>query len=165
MGLEPIKQPQGGVDAGLFNLPPGFDSKKYAAEWVEEGQVMFKKQRQSIPETGMSADGWDVYKHTTDESKTGKRYTVVNSKNKTFVLMVRPRQVQDDVNALCGNVSKKRIQREIKGETVAGNAPADSGILPEHRLGGADGGSFEAGGGDTDFNKISQEEPSAVMST
>lgn len=156
MALELIKNPQGGVDAGIFNLPHGFDVKKWAAEWVEESQVAFKQQRQSVPDTGMSADGWEIYKH--EDSK--KPYKVVNGKDKTFVLMVRPRIIQDQVNALCGNVSKQRISREIKGETVAGNAPVDSGMLPESRLKETgEGSSFE--GGDTQLNAI----PESVITT
>lgn len=167
MALELIKQPQGAPDAGLFNLPPGFDTKKWAVEWVPEDQVVFKQQRQSIPDSGMSADGWVVYHPSVsdeEQSKKGRKEAtkVVNGKSKTFVLMVRPRIIQDQVNALCGNISKSRIVREVKGETVAGNAQSDSGILTEQRLRETqEGGSFEGGSGDVTPNEI----PSAQIET
>jgi len=160
MGLEPIKQPDGAPDFGIFNLPPDFDTKAHAAEWVEEGQIMFKQQRQSIVGTGMSADGWAIYKHN------GKTYKTTTGNKKTFVLMFRPKQLQQDVNALCGNLSKQRIKREVKGETIAGESIADSGMLPESRLRQTrEGGSFDASEGDTQMNELSNENPSAAMAT
>lgn len=160
MALEAIAGPQGTPDAGLFNLPPDFDSKKYAAEWVEESQVPFKRQRQSLPQTGFTADGWEPYK--TEGAKTA--YSVVGGNKKRYVLMVRPRAIQDQVNALFGNVSKKQIRREQKGETVAGATPQDPGMLTEQRLKSATGeGSMMGEDGDTELNRV--EEVSAVVST
>jgi len=169
MALEILKSPDGRVDAGLFNLPPGFDTKRWAVEWVEEGQVAFKQQRQTIPGANMSADGWSVYKGSeTEDKKSGKQITVVNGAGKKFVLMVRPRQLQDDVNALCGNISKGFIRRETKGETVAGAQTQDPGMLPAPRLAAVDGQQSSSGEfGDTTPNVLSsnREEPSAVQST
>src|SRR4051812_37101349 len=116
MALEVLQTPQGQSDAGLFNLPPAFDSKTLAAEWVPEDQVQFKRQRQNLPQTGMTADGWEIWR-----SEESKKPTVVKAGgNKTFVLMCRPREIQAQVNALFGNVSKQLISREIRGETAAG---------------------------------------------
>lgn len=173
MALEAIKNPGGAPDAGLFNVPPNFPIERFAVEWVEEGMRIFKEQRQYIPDSGMSADGWTVYKgverdednNITGLSIKGKPITVTTAKNKTFVLMVRPKQIQVEVNALCGNVSKKRIRREVSGETVAGNAPIDTGILTEQQLKAShEGGSFENEVGDTQMNTLGRE-PSAVQST
>lgn len=161
MGLEKVKNPGSTPDMGIFNLPPDFPATDYASEWVEDSQVIFKQQRQSIPGSNMSADGWAVYK------QNGKSVKTVSGKGKTYILMFRPRQLQADVNALCGNVSKKRIQREVKGETMAGESVVDSGMLPESRLkGSGEGGSFDSTeGGDTQMNEISSETPSAAMAT
>lgn len=162
MAIEILKQPGDAVDAGIFNLPPNFDIKKFAVEWVEEGQVPFKKQRQSLPGAGASADGWEVYKGVDGKDK---QTMTTNGAGKKFVLMVRPKQLQQDVNALLGNVSKKRITREIKGETVAGAQPQDPGMLPESRLREEKTGSSDDG--DIVMNELSSnvEQPSAAMST
>lgn len=180
MGLETLKQPTGAVDAGIFNLPPGFDTKRWAVEWVEEGMVPFKRQRQSLPGANLSADGWEVYKGESPQEEEGEEtpkkrkppgqpVTTRNGAGKKFILMVRPKQLQNDVNAVFGNVSKSFIRRETKGETVAG-APPDTipGMLPASRLDQAgqeqtDSGEF----GDVRPNVLSQpaEEPSAVQST
>lgn len=168
MAIEDIKNPDGAPDAGIFNLPPGFDTKKWAVEWVEESQVVFKQQRQPIIGTGKSADGWTIYHPPVPEGETAPKrrdaIKVVNGKSKTFVLMVRPKLIQDQVNALYGNLSKSRISREIKGETVAGQAIEDSGMLPEQRLRETgEGGTFEEG--DTKLNAIPSGEPSALART
>ena len=130
MALEPISAPSQQSDAGIFNLPPGFDKNKHAAEWVESSQVEFKKQRQVLPQTRFTADGWEPYK--VEGAKTA--FTVTAGNGKKYVLMVRPRVLQDQVNALFGNVSKDQIRREQKGDTVAGAVPQDPGMLTEQRL-------------------------------
>src|SRR5438045_990764 len=131
MGIEILKSPVGGgPDAGMFNLPPKFDQKKFAAEWVESSQVEMKRQRQVLQQAGVTADGWEVWKADPQDEPT----VVHASGNKKFVLMCRDAEVQRQVNAIFGNVSKKILAREIKGETVAGENLQDSGILPEERL-------------------------------
>ena len=160
MGLQQLKGPAGAPDAGIFNLPPGFDSQKHAAEWVEEGKVPFKQQRQSIPGANVSADGWSVYK-----GEKNKLVTTTNGAGKRFVLMVRPKQLQNDVNALCGNIGKEYLKREIRGETVAGAPLQDPGMLPESRLKEAQ---MEPtpNNDDIPLNKLSGfDEPSAEIST
>ncbi len=130
MGLELIKNPGDYPDAGIFNLPPNFPVRELASEWVEESQIPFKQQRQNLIGTGYSADGWTVWKADPKD----KRTQVTTGKAKVFVLMVRPRSLQNEINALYGNVSKQRINREVKGETVAGTQQSDSGILTEQAL-------------------------------
>jgi hypothetical protein len=158
MAIEPLAMPEQGADAGIFNLPPDFNAKRHAAEWVEETNVGLKQQRQPLPQVGATADGWEIWK---DEK--GKPLKVKAGGNRTFVLMCRSRQVQDQVNALYGNVSKKLINREVKGETAAGNAPQDPGILTEKRLKeeGIGGPSIE---GDLPLNPAPFE-PSAAVKT
>lgn len=161
MGLEVIKGPHGSatVDAGLFQLPPAFDQTVHAAEWVEEGQVPYKRQRQNLPQTGMSADGWEVWKLEPKDKAT----IVTNGSGKKFVLMCRSRLIQDQINALYGNVSKKLINREVRGETVAGEAGQDPGILTEARLKRTEGGGSMAEDSTLQLNPV--EEPSATQAT
>jgi hypothetical protein len=152
MAIEILQQPLGaGADAGMFNLPPKFDQTKLAAEWVEEGQVQMKRQRQALPQTGMSADGWEIWKAAPGDGPT----IVHTSGSRKFVLMCRDKAIQEQVNALYGNVSKKILEREIKGETVTGatGAVQDPGILTEQRLKNVLGGDF-SGGGDTQPNAV-----------
>ena len=161
MGLELIKGPLGNqvVDAGMFQLPPAFDTKIYAAEWVEEGQVQYKRQRQNLPQTGYSADGWEIWKLDPKDKAT----TVTNGSNKKFVLMCRPRLLQDKINALYGNVSKAQINREVLGETVAGGERQDPGILTEAMLKRKEGGGSLAEDSTLQLNQV--EEPTATVAT
>jgi hypothetical protein len=160
MPIEMLSMPEASVDAGLFNLPPTFDSKKFAAEWVEESSIEMKKLRQPLPQVGATADGWEIWK-----GEKGKPHTVKTGGNKTFVLMCRPRVIQDQVNALYGNVSKKFINREIKGETVAGASKQDPGILTEDRLRQNEGGASLADESTMPLNRVPIEEPSAATET
>lgn len=160
MALEVVKTPDAGVDAGIFNLPPGFDTRRHAAEWVEEGLVDFKKQRQTLPQTGMTADGWEPYR---EEGKKGNT-TVIAGNKKKYVLMVRPRVIQDQVNALFGNVSKAQIRRERKGDTVAGAPLQDPGMLTEQRLTQATGEGSQVGE-DADFSPNPVDKIGAEVST
>lgn len=115
MGLELLSSPEGQVDAGIFNLPPDFDQNKYAAEWVEEGQVGMKQQRQTLAQTGLSADGWQIWRKETKDKPT----TTHGSGNKKFILMCRPKEIQRQVNAAFGNVSKRLLNSEVAGKTNA----------------------------------------------
>lgn len=167
MGLELLREPAGtngvGPDAGMFTLPPEFDQKLYSAEWVDEGMVEMKKQRQHLPQTGgLTADGWEPFK------KAGKPVFVTISKGRKFFLMFRPKALQDQVNAAYGNVSKELLRREIRGETLTVPTPAgtlaqvqDPGMLTEARLKSEMGGMSETSEGDTQPNKV-QVAPSDV---
>jgi hypothetical protein len=155
MALELLKEPVGGIgngpDAGMFTLPPEFDQQLHAAEWVDEGQVEMKKQRQHLPQTGLTADGWELFK------KAGKPVCVSLSKGRKFYLMFRPRAVQDQVNAAYGNVSKELLRREVRGESLTspdGRQVQDPGMLTEDRLKSEIGGMSETSEGDTAPNKV-----------
>lgn len=129
MGLQVIEKPAGQPDAGLFNLPPAFDTSRFAAEWVLETQVASKSQRQVLSQTRFTADGWTVWRVNKDDPAT----TVATEAGKKYVLMCRSRKLQDQVNAVFGDVTKKQINRELQGQTAAGEAP-QKGILTEERL-------------------------------
>jgi hypothetical protein len=162
MAIEVLKTPVGGgPDAGMFNLPPEFDRTKYAAEWVESGQVEMKRQRQVLQQAGVTADGWEVWRATPESAPT----VVHASGKKEFVLMCRDAEIQRQVNAIFGNVSKAILAREIKGETIAGEGLQDPGMLGEDRLKREIGGVMESGGGDVKPNKVSTERSAAWENT
>lgn len=109
MGLQFVEMPASEPDAGMFNLPPEFDRKQHAAHWVKKGpDVQRMAQRQPVVGAqGVTSDGWQVWK----DSK-GRQAAVTTSKSGEYILMFRPKLVQDQENALYGNVSKGRMLRE-----------------------------------------------------
>lgn len=133
MAIELIKAPSATADAGMFNLPSAFDPKRHAAEWVEEGQVNFKQQRQVLPQTNKTADGWDIWRKDPTDEPTA----VYGSGKRKFILMCRSRAIQDEVNAIFGNVTKNLLNQTVAGQLVptqeglSGQAP---GILTEEQL-------------------------------
>lgn len=139
MAIEFLKREQAVTDAGIFNLPPAFDQKKWASQWTEEVQVATMQLRQPIVGAGATADGWEIWK---PEGSKGAAVKVKASNNKTYVLMCRPRVIQDQVNAIYGNISKKFMNKEISGQTVAGEVQQDPGMLTEERLKSQGGGSL-----------------------
>jgi hypothetical protein len=129
MAIEMVKQPQGFVDAGLFNLPPCFKPARWAAKWVREGAgVLHAEQRESLAGFPATADGWVVYKR-----EGGKICKVATQKDGNYILMYRPREVQDGVNAIYGNMGKQRMLAEKQGETVGGISKQE-GMLGESDL-------------------------------
>jgi hypothetical protein len=137
MAIEIIKNPDSEPNAGVFNLPPSFDRKAYVSAWVSAGgPVQAKQERQYIPGTNYSADGWTVFKDPENGHKICK---VATAKSGEFVLMMRPRAIQDAVNAICGNVGKQRMMSEKEGTTIGGQAPNDPGLLNAEQLSRVDG--------------------------
>jgi hypothetical protein len=139
MGIEMIEGPRHEVDAraaGRFTLPVGFNHKKWAPQWVKDSNVSHMTGRQYLQGIPATADGWTPY---TGEDKTRRekiREVSVEEGGKTvkYVLMVRPREVQDAVNAIYGNLGKERAAQEQNGESVAGAALQDPGMLPINRM-------------------------------
>ena len=164
MGLEIIEGPMGGNQsaAGMFTLPPTFDPRQHAGKWVEEASVPWAKQREPIVGTNLSADGWEIWKNGEEGAKS-KPTIVTDGKGRKYVLMFRSRKLQDEVNALYGNVSKKAINREVQGETVQGAAKQDAGILTEAELARQGGGGSLADESVQTLNPVST--PSAQTET
>lgn len=132
MGIQVITAPQGivGETPGPLNLPPEFDRKKHSAKWVKEGPaVAAAAEREWIPSTRMTADGWEVWRHP----ETKKPHKVALQSG-SHVLLFRSLVVQQAVNAICGNIGKERLSNERKGDTVAGAAPSDPGMLSDQSL-------------------------------
>lgn len=135
MGIQMISRPKGQPieTAGPLNLPPSFDREKYAAKWVKEGPaVAAAGEREWIPGTSMTADGWQVWR----DGKTpadGKPCRVPLASG-PHILLYRLRSVQNDVNAICGNVGKERLMSERRGETSGGVPREDPGLLSDARI-------------------------------
>lgn len=133
MGIQVIQQPLGSATnemPGPLQIPQGFDRKKYAAKWVKVGpEVQAAAEREWIPGTKMTADGWEVWR----DPKTKKPQKVALMKG-TYVLLFRDLVTQKAVNAICGNLGKERLLQERSGETVAGVVPNDPGMLNDDTL-------------------------------
>ncbi len=134
-GIRTISSSERGPNAGYFNLPPEFDAKKCAAHWAREGgEVAQRQQVQPILGTNYGSDGWEVWKYPDSNKEMRGRIHKVTLKTGTYVLMFRPKSVQDNVNAICGNVSKRHLMNEQRGATLAGQPIQDPGILTNEQL-------------------------------
>lgn len=158
MGIEIISAPQAamGETPGPLNLPPEFSRKKYAAKWVKEGpSVAAAAEREWIPGTKATADGWEVWRNS---DKKPHKVALVSG---NYVLLCRARVVQDAVNAICGNVGKSRLAQERKGETIMGAAPTDPGMLSDDRIAKV-AGREETEEGDVAMNLVPTTEDTRV---
>jgi hypothetical protein len=128
-----------------FALPATFDSVKYASKWAEEGpEVEEARQEQVISSAGMKAQGWEVFRTIDLEAtkklgeKGDKAPVLVPVKRvvgkKVFILMFRPKALQQAVNKLYANESRERLNREIVGESATVNEAGDPGILTNQDL-------------------------------
>lgn len=123
-GITPLTGPRG-ANAGLFSLPPNFDRRIYAAQWAEVGpEAEFKQQPQILQGMDLQAVGWSIWKDP--DSKKERKVTTRGAKGAgaQYVLMCRPRSVQQEVNALYGDKSKASVYRARSGESL----PAVEGI-------------------------------------
>lgn len=132
MAIEIVRMPKGmhETQAGPLSLPPWFDRRKWAAKWVKEGpEVEAAREREWLVGTeGVTADGWQP---ALDSNK--KPHKIVLSKG-TYVLLCRPQEIQQAVNAIYGNVGKERLMQERRGETTGGVPTNDPGLLSDERL-------------------------------
>lgn len=129
-GISIVTAPASEPNAGVFNLPKDFDRNTHASLWAKQGaEVEARQQREYLEGSNFSAEGWEVWK-----DKKDKICTVATRKGDVYVLMFRKRVVQDNVNAIYGDVSKRRIIAEHAGETVGGQALQDTGLLTNQTL-------------------------------
>lgn len=134
---------------GDFRLPEGFDSRNFVGSFVDEKGVLQATQRQVLANIARTADGWALWKFpdtyeeydpVTKKTKevphpnAGQTHKVTTLNGACYVLMFRDRGVQEAVNFAYGEASRSRLDAEAYGETVAGNAPDDTGVLTEERL-------------------------------
>jgi len=116
-------------NAGQFALPANFDKNRFASKFVKIGnEVRAAEARQSLVGTGYTADGWAVWKNDAGE------YHSVTVADGTYVLMFRPIDIQQGVDKVFGDLSRKRMLSEKRGETIDGKPVKDTGMLTEDRL-------------------------------
>lgn len=156
-GISPLSGPRG-AHAGLFNLPPNFDRRLHAAQWCEVGpEAEFAKQPQILQGIDLQAVGWEVWKDP--ETKKDRKVTTRGAKGAgvQYVLMYRPRTVQQEVNALYGDKSKAAVYRAKTGEALPAveGIGRISGMLGEEELRKMDG-ELE--------DPINKPDPSAISS-
>ncbi len=126
MPIEMLRGPASSQTAGMFSLPTCFKTEKFAAQWSKVGPDADKAmEKQHIIGTNLTADGWQIYRDK--DKKPVKRA----SQNGDYVLMFRPKEIQNAVNAIYGNVGYERMVQEKKGETVGGVPVSDFGMLNE----------------------------------
>lgn len=134
MAIQMLQGPIKGVDVnamGRFSLPPGFNHKKWAAQWTAERDVEMHKEREHLLGIAATADGWIIY---TGEDGKQKPCKVDAGKEGKFTLMVRPKIIQQQVNQLYGNLGKQLARQEQQGELVAGAGQQDPGMMPYNQM-------------------------------
>lgn len=134
MAIEMLQGPRAVAQrpvAGKFTLPVGFDTRKWAAQWVKTTDTESMRGPQYLTNIPATADGWSVYKGEKGDQKPSK---VNLGKEGEYILMVRPKDIQTAVNALYGNLGKQMAQQEVEGTTVANQDLQDPGMLPVNRL-------------------------------
>lgn len=122
-GLERIDSSNPSSYKGQLDLPNEFDSRQFVANWVARRSVEAKKRKETIRSENLRADGWQVWK-----DKGGKA-CIRNLGTGPFVLMFRPKALQQALNKAYGNVSIRRMQGEANGDTVGGSGIDDGGML------------------------------------
>lgn len=129
-GLQALEGPISVINEGQLQLPPEFDKTKLAGKWEKDGPHVLKaQQNEIIASARVQAKGWTVW---LDSAKKPCKRTLGSG---TFILMYRPRQLQDAVNALHGNTSRMRLSDEVLGSTIQGQDPqAAEGLLNHTQL-------------------------------
>lgn len=151
MGIQILDQPHSEADAGIFNLPPKFPRAEKASFWHKEGTQMLKAQeREHLLGTKLTADGWEPWKDPDNKQQIVKRVC----SSGTYILCARPREVQDAVNAIYGNVGKERMIAQKRGQPTTGGVEIDPGMLSEEQLAKASGERIPTDDGEVRFNPV-----------
>lgn len=109
---------------GRLTMPKEADSRLYAFKWVKLGiDVSRALQAEQVIGTNYEVDGWQRWK-----SRMGKPHSRA-LKEGTFILMFRPKALQENLQRTYGNISRQRTINEALGHTVAGEAASDRGML------------------------------------
>ena len=117
------------VNRGHLQLPDDFDETKFVGFWAKRGSIANKaKQDEILGGSGVKAQGWNVWK-----SARGQLCQRTLSSG-VYVLMFRPKSLQQAVQKIYGNESRRRMLQEAMGETVAGEAVTDTVVLTDKVL-------------------------------
>jgi len=143
---------------GRLDLPPDFDSKRWACKWVKKGVGVERAlQPTHILGTNLRAPGWALYKNP----KTGIIWTRA-LKDGIYVLMVQPQVTRKAILAVNGNTSRKRMVREANNETIKGEDFSDTGMLPSDTLTRAGLGTEDMAPMKVEYNQIDQEKATSA---
>lgn len=107
---------------GHLQPPPEFDSIRLVGKWVKKGPAVIQAQQPQHLEGGYEADGWTVWKH---QGRMCERAL----SNGVYILMCRPKELQNTIAAINGNASRAKIIREHRGETLEGKKVEDQGMV------------------------------------
>ena len=139
------------LSGSKFALPPQFPAHTHASRWVEDGPgVLEAKQFEYIPGANVKAKGWDVWLHDPEAGKVAETSTeedalppkraklkpyVRTIGKRNYVLMCRPKRLQQAVNKLYADESRRRTGQVISGEVnpVAGSDDPH-GLVTDHQL-------------------------------
>lgn len=143
---------------GQLNPPPEFDAVKFVGNWVKKGPQVVQKNQPQFLDGGYKADGWSVWKH---QGRICERAL----SNGIYVLMYRPRKLQEAIAAINGNISRAKIIREHRGDTVQGEIP-DQGMVSPSTVDLVETGRQGEEGLGYQFNQIAPlQEAAAVRAT
>lgn len=114
------------LSGGRFALPPGFPSEM-SSMWKEEGPGVIEAQQEEVLQfAGVKAAGWTVFKHLVNNKQEPYKRSIGKT---TYVLLMRPRALQQAVNQIYANQSRTITNGEVEGDSTAVNANSDPGIL------------------------------------
>ncbi len=128
-GISEYTSPAGKVNKGALELPKDFETTRYAAKWAKQGAgVSRAMEPEIVASEGKQICPWTVWKNAQDQICRRQLASGV------FILMVRPKNVQQAANKLYGNVSRRRMVTEGEGHTIGGERNSDTGMLSNARL-------------------------------
>jgi hypothetical protein len=128
-GISEYTSPAGKVNKGALELPKDFETTRYAAKWAKQGAgVSRAMEPEIVASEGKQIIPWSVWKNAAGQICRRALASGV------FILMVRPKNIQQAANKLYGNVSRRRMVTEGEGQTIGGERNNDSGMLNNARL-------------------------------
>lgn len=118
-----------------FALPHNFPASKLASRWVEDGpEVAEARQDQVLAFANVRARGWQVWENPDAEKGSKDKYVRRVVGKKTFILMFRPKELQNAVGRIYAAESRSFTNAELRGETNRVNDNNDPGILTNQDL-------------------------------
>lgn len=152
LGITKVSQTHHKASHGDLPLPANFNSREIVGHWAKgEAGVQHSMGVEEVP-GGWRVPGWSVWK----DPETGKTCEKVLGSGK-FFLMFRPKRVQTARNVLFANVSTRRINGELDGESVAGDSVSDRGMITNSTLSRLEGEQIQK------FPETREENPAATV--
>lgn len=156
-GLEAVTSPVN-VNKGHLEMPVEFDQNRFVGAWFKRGpQANKMRQPEVLGGAQIKAAGWSVWKDS--KGRTCQR----SLSSGVYILMFRPKNLQQAIQKIYGNESRRRMVQEASGQTVAGDINQDSGILTNSvlsRMPGLERDEVEPL--NIEFNQIGNEDDAAT---